>query len=434
VAGDTRHVTDERAQVAIVGGGPAGSATACLLARAGVDVLLLDRAHFPRDKPCSEYMSPLASRVLDALGVLERIERSGAAHLTGMRVRAPNGVAFHGQFADVVRYRGYRDRGLALRRTVLDALLLERAREMGARVYEGTRVASLTRDDSSGRVIGLETIDAGRPRRVSASVVVGADGLRSMVARRLDLSATRLAPRRLAFVSHHVGVDGVGDYGEMHVERDGYIGLADVGGGFTNVALVVPRERARAASGDAAAFVDDWIRRRPHLAPRFSRARRVTPVLATGPFASAARRAWAAGAALVGDAADFFDPFTGEGIYAALRGAEMLAPCVIDALAARTPRDADAALQAYDRERVREFSGKWAVERIIGAAVSFPPLMNVAARSLELRPDMANTMVGVTGDFVPANEVLRPGYLARLLVPWSPTRRVPPTLTTPRSS
>ena len=427
-------MSGDRVAVAIVGGGPAGSATASFLARAGVDVVVLDRARFPRDKPCSEYLSPQASRILDSLDVLDRIEASGAAHLAGMRVRAPNGVAFHGRFAEVAGYRGYRDRGLALRRTVLDGLLLDRARELGATVREGVRVASLVRD-AAGRVVGVETLDErGARQTLFTTLVVGADGLRSIVARRLDLATTKLAPRRLAFVSHYADVDGMGDSGEMHVERDGYVGLADVGGGLTNVAVVVPRDRARAAAGDPAGFAESWIRRRAHLAPRFARARRMSPMLATGPFASAARRAWAPGAALVGDAADFFDPFTGEGIYAALRGAEMLAPHILAALGATASRDADAALRAYDRERCHEFRGKWAVERIIGAAVSFPALMNVAARSLEVRPEMAHTMVGVTGDFVPAREVLRPAYLARLVMPWLPPRRVAPTLTTHESS
>ena len=157
-------------------------------------------------------------------------------------------------------------------------------------------------------------------------------------------------------------------------------------------------------------------------------------MLATGPFASASRRAWAPGAALVGDAADFFDPFTGEGIYASLRGAEMLAPLVVEALTARTPRDADAALRAYGHMRGQEFKGKWAVERIIGAAVTFPALMNVAARSLALRPEMAHTIVGVTGDFVPAREVLRPGFLLRLVTPWTiGARRATTPLTNPES-
>jgi len=409
-----RHV----AQIIVVGGGPAGAATAFHLARAGVDVTILDRAHFPRDKPCSEYMSPQASRILDAMGVLEQIERSGAAHLAGMRIRAPNGTTFHGRFADVEGFRGYRDRGLALRRTILDHLLLDRARAVGAIVREGERVTALRRDPN-GRVTGVDTIDgSGKTRTLSASIVVGADGLRSIVARRLDLAATRLAQRRVAFVTHFAGID-MGDSGEMHVEHDGYLGLADVGGGMTNVAVVVPRSRAREASGDPAAFVDAWIGHRRHMAPRFAKAVRVTPILATGPFASAARRAWAPGAALVGDAADFFDPFTGEGIYAALRGAELLAPRIIDALAATSPADHDASLRAYDRARIAEFRGKWAVEHIIGVAVTFPAVMNVAARSLALRPHMAHTIVGVTGDFVPAREVLRPGFLLRLLLPWA---------------
>jgi len=409
----------QAAQVIVVGGGPAGAATAFHLARAGIHVTILDRAHFPRDKPCSEYMSPQASRILDEMGVLEQIERSGAAHLAGMRVHAPNGTAFQGRFADVEGFRGYRDRGLALRRTILDHLLLDRARAVGAVVCEGVRVIDLRRD-SNGRVTGVDAIDErGERRTLSASIVVGADGLRSVVARRFDLAATRLAQRRVAFVTHFAGID-MGDSGEMHVDHDGYLGLADVGGGMTNVAVVVPRSRAREASGDPAGFVDAWIRRRRHVAPRFAKAVRVTPVLATGPFASAARRAWAPGAALVGDAADFFDPFTGEGIYAALRGAELLVPRIIDALSATAPADGDASLGAYDRARIGEFRGKWAVERMIGVAVTFPAVMNVAARSLALRPQMAHTIVGVTGDFVPAREVLRPSFLLRLLVPWTP--------------
>ena len=409
-----RHV----AEVIVVGGGPAGAATAYHLARAGVDVTILDRAHFPRDKPCSEYMSPQASRILDEMGLLDQIEGSGAAHLAGMRIRAPNGTTFHGRFADVAGFRGYRDRGLALRRTILDNLLVDRARAAGAVVREGVRVTGVRRDPN-GRVTGVEAIDAsGASCTLPASIVVGADGLRSIVARRLELAATGLAQRRVAFVTHFAGID-MGDSGEMHVEHDGYLGLADVGGGLTNVAVVVPRSRAREASGDPAGFVDAWIARRRHVAPRFARAVRETPVLATGPFASAARQAWAPGAALVGDAADFFDPFTGEGIYAALRGAELLAPRIVDALAATTLADRDASLRAYDTARITEFRGKWAVERIIGVAVTFPAVMNVAARSLALRPHMAHTIVGVTGDFVPAREVLRPGFLFRLLVPWT---------------
>jgi flavin-dependent dehydrogenase len=169
-------------------------------------------------------------------------------------------------------------------------------------------------------------------------------------------------------------------------------------------------------SADRTGFFERWLRERPQLAPRVAGARRVTPVLATGPFASHARRAWAPGAALVGDAADFFDPFTGEGIYAALRGGELLAPYALRALGADAG-GADAALADYDRARRTEFAGKWIVERLISSAVGFAPAINYFARTLEARKDMADLLVGVTGDFVPAREVLRPGYLLNLFRP-----------------
>src|SRR5512141_2791661 len=106
------------ARVIIVGGGPAGSSTAYFLARAGIDVLVLDRARFPRDKTCSEYMSPQASRILQAMDALDKIESAGAAHLSGMRVHALNGSTIHGEFASDHGYHAHRDRGLALRRTI----------------------------------------------------------------------------------------------------------------------------------------------------------------------------------------------------------------------------------------------------------------------------------------------------------------------------
>jgi len=409
------------AKVVIVGAGPAGASTAWALARRGIDVLVLDRAHFPRDKTCAEYLSPQASRILSDMGVLDVVEGVGAAQLAGMVVRAPSGEEIHGEFAARHGFRGFRDRGLALRRTLLDAILLDAARAAGARVAEGVRVTDVE-TDGRGRVTGVRTLEGGaggdvdRVRR--AALVVGADGLRSVVARRLGLVRRAVWPRRVAFVAHYRGVADVGECGEMHVERDGYVGIADVGNGETNVAVVVPARQAREGRATPAELFTSWIARRPHLAGRFAGAERVTPVRAIGPFATRVRRAWAPGAALVGDAAEFFDPFTGEGIYAALRGGELAAPFIEEACeAGPTARAADRPLAEYERRRRAEFGGKWIVERLVGAAVASPALMNHAARVLSRRRDMADLLVGVTGDFVPPREVLRPGYLARLLFP-----------------
>lgn len=402
------------AQVIVVGAGPAGSSTAWHLARLGVDVLVLDRARFPRDKPCAEYLSPEASRLLASMGALAACEAAGAAQLAGMMVRSPDGSMLRGDFAAAHGFRGFRDRGLGLRRTVLDAILVERARAAGARVVEGTRATEVVRD-ARGAATGVRTVDGdGRVRDWRSALVVGADGLRSVVARRLGLVRRQRLPRRVALVAHYRGVAGVGAYGEMHVERDGYAGLADVGKGVTNVAVVAPAVRLRRAGRTPEVLADTWLNAHPHIGARFAGAERLGAIRATGPFAHRAHSAWASGAALVGDAADFFDPFTGEGIYTALRGGELLAPYA--AAAATEPRRdlADAALREYDRARRRTFSGKWRVERLVGLAVAVPWLMNRAAATLERRKDMADLFVGVAGDFVPAREVLSLRYLLRL--------------------
>lgn len=401
------------ADVIVVGGGPAGASTAFALASAGAKVVIIDRDRFPRDKPCAEYLSPQASRILNDMRILEEVESRGPSRLSGMIVRAPSGRQLRGDFAAQHGFRGFRDRGLAIRRRVLDAILLDAARRAGTGVMERTRVIDLLRDGRR-RVRGVVVVNDSGAREIVAPLIVGADGLRSIVGRRLGLIRAGRFPRRIALVSHWRGIADVGEYGEMHVERDGYVGLAPVDDGLVNVAIVIPASRAHAIGADRAHFVAAWLGQRRHLAERFSRAVRESAVVATGPFNVRARRAWAPGALLVGDAADFFDPFTGEGIYAALRGGELAASAALGTIA--QPANDDA-LREYERVRRAEFRGKWRVERLVGAAVAFPALIERAADALSRRKDLADLFVGVTGDFVPAREVLRPSYLLALLFP-----------------
>jgi flavin-dependent dehydrogenase len=401
-----------QADVLVVGAGPAGSATAAWLARRGCDVVLVDRAAFPRDKPCSEYMSPEGVRLLDRLGVVERLESAGAAPLEGTAVTAPCGARLHGVFALAGR-RPFRPTGLSVSRRLLDAELVQAARSAGVEVRERTAVEELLHD--RGAVIGamVRGPDCAR-HAIRARLTVGADGLRSLVARRIG-RRFHGRPRRIAFVAHVDGVGGMAGSAELHVGRSGYVGLNPIGGGRTNVALVVPAGRARDARGRAESFFLESLGQFPAVAARVREGTLVRRVLATGPFAVWSGRVTAAGCALVGDAADFFDPFTGEGIYSALRGAELLAEHAAAALQREGIVPARA-LAGYRWARRRAFAGKWAVERLIGYAMWSPRLFDRAVGRLGRQPRMAHTLIGVTGDFVPARAVLNPLFLARMML------------------
>jgi flavin-dependent dehydrogenase len=397
--------------VLIIGAGPAGSATAIELARRGQRVTLVDRAVFPRPKPCSEYLNPRAVEYLSGLGVLPGLRRAGAQPLFGSQVFGHGGGQLTGDFA-ASRGPGSAA-GIAVTRTLLDATLVDAARRAGVTVLERVAVRELT---YAGRAISGAILEerSGIARPLNARVVVGADGLRSMVARRIG--AQRYGrPARLAFVAHLPAPAALEHHAQMHLGTEGYVGLNRVGPALANVALVLPQRHAAGARGNVARFFFDQLGRFPALAGQFRREDLAAPIQVTGPFAARATCLTADGALLVGDAADFFDPFTGEGIYRALHGGLMAAQTIDAALASSEAQLTRRQLAGYVARRRRAFAGKWAVERLVGFGMLLPALFDRAVRRIDRR-GMAHTFVGVTADLLPARAVLNPWFLTRMVL------------------
>jgi menaquinone-9 beta-reductase len=401
----------EEVDVLVVGAGPAGSATAALLARGGRTVLAVDRATFPREKACAEYMSPEAVRILGDLGVVDALERAGAAQLEGMKVTGFRGATAHGRFA-AAHHRPYRPTGLSVSRRILDHELVRAARSAGATVLERTTLAELLIAD--GRVSGALVRDAtGRRHAIRARLTVGADGLRSAVARRVG-RRTHGMPRRIAFVAHLAGVQAMGHSAELHFGPTTYVGLNRIEADLVNVALVVPSERAGTARGRAADFFFEGLAEFPEVAERVRGGRLVRSVLVTGPFAARSRRAVSPGSLLVGDAADFFDPVTGDGIYSALRGAELVAETMLPALSQPGPITMKQ-LRRYQWRRRQVFAAKWIMERLTRCLMYFPHVFDRTVSRLGRYEDMAHTAIGVAGGFVPLREMLKPAFIARVV-------------------
>ena len=331
----------EVVDVAIVGGGPAGSVCAALCASAGLRIALIERERFPREKVCGDCINPACWPVLERLGVAREIRDSPSAALNGVEFIAIDGQKLQVDFAP-------NERGMiAIKRSYFDNILLNRAREQGAQVHEEATVVSLhkTRDRDWKIDIVRETL--------LARILVGADGRNSTVARLCNLLPSP-ERERIALQAH---VPLPADFGNRIVLQflpEGYSGQAPVNDRELNLCLV--------GTAPTISSLRAWAQRKFNL-PAGQSWRSITP-LTRAPITARRENLF-----LIGDAARVVEPFTGEGIYSALRSGELAAEAITKILRGE---DRQLAAKAFTRAHRAMYRGRLWINQLARAAVLHP--------------------------------------------------------------
>jgi flavin-dependent dehydrogenase len=372
------------------------------LARAGVGVSLIERAAFPRRKVCGEYQNSGAVAALDRLGVLGAV-RPAARPLRGIRLIAPQAPAVELSFGRLA---------LACDRATLDAVLLEAAVAAGARVIRGRVEAVLFEDQRAAGVLYRDA--AGGQIRLPARYVVGADGTGSVVARKLGLTLPLGSRRRFAIGGHYRGFEDLDGCVEMYVGGGAYFALNPLDAGRANVMLVVPHKALERWAGD----VDDGVRGRAALLGQgrrsFGGAQRIGERVCVGPLVHRVRAPIAPGAILVGDAGGFLNPFTGQGVFLALTGAEAAGAVILRAL---HDRGAEAsAFARYATARERDFRARRALCTLVTMLMDVAPLARRAVLRLQRYPAARGALLDALAGIGAPQRALSPAVLGRLLV------------------
>jgi flavin-dependent dehydrogenase len=362
-------------ELLVIGGGPAGSVLATLAAREGCSVRLVERASFPRDKVCGEFVSAEGRQVLERLGVTDDLDRRGALRADCCRISDAAGRTID---APLPRLRDGSRAAMGISREVMDHTLLQYARRAGVDVLEAHEAVEPIFQDGRVRGVSVRRVGAEHERvPMRAALVVAADGRRSLLARALH--PRRCDPRRtrpaswFGLKTHLAGGAGaVAGRVELHLFDGGYVGLAAVEDDRVNVCLMTRVSTLREHGGSPERLLRERVVGNPAAARVIECGGSSGRWHTIGPLRWGVRRPAAAGALFVGDAAGTIDPFAGEGMSNAMRAAELAVPFVTAAVGAGGLSPADS--REYERVWQRTFGPVTRRVRRIGRLFERPLL------------------------------------------------------------
>ena len=352
----------EAFDVAIVGGGPAGSSCAAFCAMAGLQALILEREKFPREKVCGDCLNPSCWPVLERLHLTERVRDLPHSKLSSVEFVSINGCGV------TVDLPSGADGEISVKRSLFDDLLLNRARELGANVHEKTTVTALSRNNHWN-------IETASGDFFQARILIGADGRNSTVAHLCNL-LPRPARERVALQAHIPLPRDFGNRIVLQFLHEGYSGQASVNETQLNLCLV--------GTPPTISKLRRWAERQFQL-PADQGWRTITP-LTRSPVPSAHENLF-----FIGDAARVVEPFTGEGIYYALRSGEFAAKAVAEILRGD---DRNSALREFGRAHAQMYRGRLWINRLARASVLRPQLGSLFVHAARLNPSILKLLTG----------------------------------------
>ncbi|MBZ5553003.1 MAG: NAD(P)/FAD-dependent oxidoreductase [Acidobacteriia bacterium] len=370
----------------VVGAGPAGSAAAIALASRGWHVALLERQAFPRDKLCGEFISPEGIADFARLGVLPALRKKNPAPVHRVKVTLSTD---HQVRIDLP------ESGWGLSRYVLDQVLFEHAKAQGAECHENSPVHAVEGSLERGFDVQVGA-QSSTPMILKARTVIAATGRWSNVPRQPQqaLHERKRLKRFIGIKAHFRGEANLEDAVELYFFQPGYCGLNRIESGEINLCALIEEEFATRYARNWEALIEAAGAQNPHLDHRIRAMRRSSEFLVTSPVILQSRERILRDIFMVGDAAGFLDPFSGDGISTAVRSASLASRCVDDLM--RGCVSNESAMKNYDRAYRSEFRRRFIFARTIRKALSIGGIAPVFSRLQTRIPALGEWVVRQT--------------------------------------
>ncbi len=402
---------DDDADVIVVGAGPAGATAAHYCAQAGLSVIVLEKARFPRDKICGDGLTPRAVSELVTMGVPIR-EQDGWIRNQGLRVIG-GGHRLELPWPELASYPSY---GMARARMSFDQLLAEHARSTGAKILEGMNVTGPVLDERTGRVDGVTArpVDeqgrrAGEEQTFRAPVVVAADGVSARLATALGIEKRNDRPMGVAVRTYFESPRHDDAWMESHLELwegkpnesallPGYGWIFALGDGTVNVGLGSVSSSAAATKIDYKQLFATWMRNVPEEWGFTEENQRGKVRGAALPMAFNRKPIYDRGLMLVGDAGGMVSPFNGEGIAYAMQAARVAADTIAQSRARTTASSREAALRRYPEIMRQDLGGYYTLGKYFVKLIEHPQVMRLCTRYGLPRPLLMKFTVKLLSD------------------------------------